>query len=111
MLRTDASGGASGGSSGGAPAGTPLDKRILEELVYERVRLSFDMVELAAFEADLMASIDRALSSCASSTDERNALALQYLQSAWERLSQEVEAELASHELRDSGPLFRRRAR
>src|SRR5262245_51449717 len=89
-------------------SGSQLDQKILEELVYERVRLSFDMVELAAFEADLMASIDRALASCASSTDERNDLALRYLQKAWERLSQEVESELAQHDFRDRGPLMGR---
>src|SRR5258706_15899276 len=67
-----------------------LERRILEELFYERVRVSVDMCELMAFERDLSSSIERALSACAESQSERTDLTLDYLQLAWERLSDEV---------------------
>lgn len=83
-------------------ASKALERRILEELIYERVRLSLDLVELLAFEADLSASIDRALQSCAASKDERNELSLRFLERAWERLSAEVQAELTAAEYREA---------
>jgi hypothetical protein len=67
-----------------------LERRILEELIYERVRVSVDLCELMAFELDLSASIERALSGCAESPGERSDLTLDYLQRAWERVSEEV---------------------
>jgi len=67
-----------------------LERKILEELIYERVRVSVDLCELMAFELDLSASIERALSTCAESPGERSDLTLDYLQRAWERVSEEV---------------------
>jgi hypothetical protein len=49
-----------------------------------------DLCELVAFEQDLAASIDRALATCADSAEERQSMALEFLQRAWERLSDEV---------------------
>jgi hypothetical protein len=67
-----------------------LAQRILEELVYERVRVAVDLCELVSFEQDLAISIDRALTTCAESAEERQSMALEYLHRAWERLSDEV---------------------
>ena len=71
-----------------------LDRRILEELIYERVRVTVDLCKLVAFEADLRSSIRRALEQCASSPDEREGLAERYLCRAWRRVSREVGDEL-----------------
>lgn len=67
-----------------------LERKILEELIYERVRVAVDLCELLDFEEDLAASIERALTQCAKSPDERSQLALKYLNRAWERLGHEV---------------------
>lgn len=76
-----------------------LEQKILEELIYEKVRLSLDMCALLEFEADLAASIERALAQCARSPAERSDLAMSYLTTAWERLGDEVMTELAEAEL------------
>ncbi len=81
----------------GAPAG--LERKILEELIYERVRVTVDMCALVEFELDLAASIDRALHACAASPTERSDLALDYVQRAWDRLTEEVIGGLAEREL------------
>ena len=80
------------------PAAT-LERRILEELIYERVRLTVDLCELMAFEVDLSASIERALVSVARSPAQRSDLTLEYLQRAWNRLSEQVVGRLAEGEL------------
>jgi hypothetical protein len=76
-----------------------LDRRILEELIYERVRLTVDLCELMAFEVDLSASIERALVSVARSPSQRSDLTLEYLQRAWERVTEQVVGNLAENEL------------
>ena len=76
-----------------------LDRRILEELIYEKVRLTVDLCELMAFEVDLSASIERALMSVARSPQQRSDLTLEYLQRAWDRLSEQVVGHLAEAEL------------
>lgn len=75
-----------------------LSERILEELIYERVRLTVDLCELLAFEADLSASIERALRDCARSPEKRSKLAMDYLQQAWERVGDEIMEELCAQE-------------
>ena len=74
-----------------------LDRKILEELIYERVRLNVDLCELLEFEADLSESISRALRACATPGD-RNQLTLDYMQRAWERVTEEVLGELIEQE-------------
>jgi hypothetical protein len=81
-----------------------LAQKILEELVYERVKITVDLCELMAFEEDLAVSIDRALTSCAGSPEERSSLALEYLQRAWERLSDEVMVGFAEAEAQAWSP-------
>jgi hypothetical protein len=71
-------------------AAARLDELVLEELIYERVRASVDLVELLLFEQDLEASISRALSACAAGPDDRRRLAARYIEVAWRR----VEADL-----------------
>ena len=74
-----------------------LDKRILEELIYERVRLAVDLCELLDFESDLSVSTERALKKCARSPEERSRLTLDYLRRAWQRVADEVLGELTAN--------------
>jgi hypothetical protein len=67
-----------------------IEKKILEELIYERVRLTLDLCELLDFEADLTRSIERALDSCAGTPADKGQLTLTYLHRAWERLGREA---------------------
>jgi hypothetical protein len=80
-----------------------LERRILEELIYERVRVSVDLCELMSFELDLSASIERALVACVESPGERSDLTLDYLQRAWERVSEEVLGGMLDQEMRAEG--------
>jgi hypothetical protein len=80
-----------------------LERRILEELIYERVRVSVDLCELMAFELDLSASIERALAGCVESPGERSDLTLDYLQRAWERVSEEVLGGMLEQEMGAGG--------
>jgi hypothetical protein len=75
-----------------------LDRKILEELIYERVRLTVDVCEVLAFEADLANSIERALQGRAGSDDDRSQLTLDYLQRAWERVTEETLGALIDQE-------------
>ena len=67
-----------------------IERKILEELIYERLRVTVDMCELMTFELDLAASIERALSACAESPGERSDLIFDLLHRAWERVTEEV---------------------
>src|SRR4051812_14746848 len=67
-----------------------FERRVLEQLIYERVRQSVDVCELMSLQLDLSASVENALSACARSPGERSDLTMDYLQRAWERLSDEV---------------------
>jgi hypothetical protein len=80
-------------------ASARLERKILEELIYERVRVAVDMCRLMEFELDLSSSIERALSTCAESASERSDLTLDFLQRAWERVTEEVLGSLAEGEV------------
>lgn len=67
--------------------------RLLEELVYERVRLHVNLAELIEFERDLGESIARALKACGREGLEQQELARRHLDRAWQRLEEEWEAE------------------
>jgi hypothetical protein len=67
-----------------------LDKRILEELIYERVRLSINLCQLVIFEQDLEKSIHRAMSA-RGDAKEQDALAREYIDKAWTRVQAEWE--------------------
>lgn len=73
-----------------------LDKRILEELIYEKLRLTVDLCELLHFEEDLATSVERALERCARSPAERASLSLAYLERAWKRVVEEVQHEMVA---------------
>jgi hypothetical protein len=64
---------------------------LLEELIYERVRLNVDLLELVDFERDLAESIERALAACGAEED-RERLASEYLERAWTRLERDWRA-------------------
>jgi hypothetical protein len=80
-------------------ASARLERKILEELIYERVRVAVDMCRLMEFELDLASSIERALSACAESPSERSDLTLDFIQRAWERVTEEVLGQLAEGEV------------
>ncbi len=66
-----------------------LEKRILQELIYERVRVSVNLCQLVIFEQDLDKSIERAMAACAMPTRECDKLAGNYIEDAWRRLERE----------------------
>ncbi len=109
MRRRDAAiainGGRAAARAGEGRRGPPpsLQVRILEELIYERVRVAFNLCELLDFQSDLSVSIDRALDDCADAPDQRADLVLSLLERAWERLSDEVLTGLAAAECRLDG--------
>ncbi len=64
-----------------------IEKKILQELVYERVRSSVNLCQLVVLEQDLDRSIERIQPrSCA---PQSNNLARIYMKEAWHRLEQE----------------------
>jgi hypothetical protein len=63
--------------------------RLLEELIYERVRLHVDLLDLVDFERDLCESIARALRAGGNDPGREEALARTYVERAWQRLEQE----------------------
>jgi hypothetical protein len=69
----------------------PMDwqNRLLEELIYERVRLHVDLLDLVDFERDLCESIARALRASGTDPTEEETLARSYVQRAWQRLEDE----------------------
>lgn len=72
-----------------------LEKKILQELIYERVRLSVNLCQLVIFEQDLDSSIERALTTVEESAEARRRLTRQYVEQAWRRLEEEW------HEMRE----------
>jgi hypothetical protein len=71
-------------------------QKLLEELIYERVRLHVDLLDLIDFERDLCDSIKRALGAAGSDPSEEDAIARRYVDRAWARLQQEWERERAA---------------
>jgi len=70
---------------------TSMDRQILQELIYERIRLSINLYQLVLFEQDLERSIERAMNSCSQSDIERKKLAREYVDAAWSRVKLEWE--------------------
>ncbi len=71
-------------------------QRLLEELIYERVRLHVDLLDLIDFERDLCESIKRALGAAGTDPAAEDAMARRYVDRAWARLQQEWERERAA---------------
>lgn len=65
------------------------EQRILEELVYERVRSCVNLCQLVIFERDLETGVRRALGAGDQAGDERRALTRRYMDEAWLRLETE----------------------
>jgi len=69
-----------------------LGERLLEELIYERVRTQVDLLQLGWFEADLDMSIRRVLASLERDGDAEapsSVIAAALVDRAWQRLEQE----------------------
>ena len=66
-----------------------LEHKILQELIYERVRVSINLCQLVVFENDLDRSIKRAIESCPEPSEQRARLARQYVDEAWQRIEEE----------------------
>jgi len=67
--------------------GQVLDRRVLEELVYHRVRLAIDLEDLDAFAGDLSESFGRALGLDRASNSD---LAVELIESVWARVTADV---------------------
>ena len=70
-----------------------LQELILEELFYENVRANLDLEKILDFDRDLRHSIDRALRTLTNSQEERQALAMEYMLRAWDRIGDEMSAD------------------
>jgi hypothetical protein len=79
-----------------------LDRKILEELIYEQVKVSVDICKLLSFEEDLALSVHRALEAHAGSPEERRLLTLRFLRRAWKRIGREIQ-DLVEHDPRQPG--------
>ncbi len=66
-----------------------LEKQILQELIYERIRLSVNLCQLVIFEQDLDKSINRAIARCDNNAETQQGLTRKYVEQAWERIEQE----------------------
>jgi hypothetical protein len=66
-----------------------LDRRILEEMIYERVRVSVNLCQLVMLEQDLDRSIHKALTAGDATDSEREALARELVDKAWQRIEAE----------------------
>jgi hypothetical protein len=69
-----------------------LSERLLEELIYERVRTQVDLMQLGWFEADLDMSIRRVLAQLerdGGDTEPSSVLAGALIDRAWQRLEAE----------------------
>ena len=66
-----------------------MNAKLLEELIYERVRLHVDLLELIDFERELNDSIERAMRQCGIDEPRDDDLGRRYLDLAWQRLEAE----------------------
>ena len=75
-----------------------LNARLLEELIYERVRLHVDLLELIDFQRELEDSIAGAMRACSGDGQHDPGLAARYLDLAWRRVETEWRAERSREE-------------
>ena len=68
-------------------------QQVLEELIYERVRLHVDLISLIDFERELEESIGRALRELRSDESDAESLTRRFVEAAWRRVEAEWEAE------------------
>lgn len=72
-----------------------IEREILEELVYDRVRASVNLCQIIVTERELEESIRRAMGGADAAPGEADAMAQEYVDRAWERIEREL------HELRE----------
>lgn len=70
-----------------------IKKEVLEELIYDRVRTRLAIRELRALDADLRKTIGEALLGLGESREERDTIALEMLERAWQRVGVEAGSE------------------
>ena len=70
-----------------------VKREILEELIYDRVRTRLAIRELRALDADLRMSIKETLRGLSSNQKERDTIALEILERAWDRVGSDAQAE------------------
>jgi len=75
---------------------TEIKKEVLEELIYDRVRTRLAIRELRALDADLRKNIGAALRGLGADRDERDSIALEMLEKAWQRVGAEAGAEVTA---------------
>src|SRR5688500_7492225 len=78
-----------------------FEKAVLDELVYEKLRGSFDLCALVGFQVELSASVERVLQARRDGiqVEERSDIVMECFHRAWQRFSEEVLSELSAHEL------------
>ena len=79
--------------------GMEWQHRLLEELVYERVKLHVDFLDLIDFEHDLCDSIARVLQASGTEPGQEETVARELVDQAWRRLEQEWRRERAASSL------------
>jgi hypothetical protein len=79
-----------------------VSDRLLEELIYQRLRMSIDLYELGTFREELSSTIERALARQHRPTQDRGDLTMRFLNRAWDRLGEEVLSELAHRTFLDA---------
>lgn len=75
-----------------------LNAKLLEELIYERVRLHVDLLELIDFQRELEDSIARAMRACGIDGSQDRQLGERYLDLAWRRIEAEWRQERSGEE-------------
>ena len=73
--------------------------RLLEELIYERVKVHVDFLDLIDFERDLCDSIARVLQASGTEPGKEEAVARELVDQAWRRLEEEWRRERSASSL------------
>ena len=77
---------------------TKLSHQILEQLIYDRVRTRLTIRELRTIDAELRQNIAETLRAAADNKEDRDQLALEFLERAWRRVAAESETQLPSQD-------------
>lgn len=66
-----------------------IEQKILDEMIYDRVRSCVNLCQLVIIEQELDESIERAIRDLEDDRPRPSALAREHLQRAWQRLERE----------------------
>jgi hypothetical protein len=66
-----------------------IEQRILEEMIYDRVRATVNLCQLVIIEQELDENIQRAIQGMGAGRPQPAELAREHLQRAWQRLESE----------------------